>query len=555
MSLAPHGAAILTRRHRAGHSQGGTGLSTHTGADAQREPIPARRALLTGGAVGLAAIAGATLGRSQPASAQTDLQQVNQILPSKDKTGQTDTNAINGALQTYGFAWLAEGQFYIKEQVSGQPAITVPYEAALWGTGASTVLNYSGTTTCIYFHDITKSDGSHDMLNPTGVIRDLVVDGTGATGTPTNDVIIGIDCGDGWGGRIDHVYVDNFANTSGSLGLPPTGTVTGSIGWYINNQYYFTEKWRFTSCHARGNANNVVMDSTVGTSDVSHGYNYFDFHFHTVAGQYGLTVKSGVNVYHSQVFLRGNNDASAAQSSAVINLIGSDSTKTYYSQIVQSHINWAFETNGGSTGPVSINFGDPGPGTNQIANCYGLISMSGAYQTANAATGSFSFGGVLQVSNDTTLSSTNAAPKGWAQAAGPQSFDPGNPPGTTSTTPVMMGLAKTYTPQSSGNVLVVITGDAATATAAGAYTIGPRYAIDTGTPPGNQDPVTGSRINQYADSVLTTPAAGGYTAFAFNGTLSLTPGTEYWFDLALATSSGSGEATIHNISISIAELN
>lgn len=550
MSLATHGAAILTRRPNVPvtHKEA-TGLSTHTGADPQNQPSPARRALLTGGAVGLAAIAGATLGRSQPASAQTDLQQVNQITASTDTTGETDTNNINSALATYGFAWLTEGQFYIKEQTSGQPAITVPHNGALWGTGANTVLNYIGTSTCIYFHDTTKSDGSHDQLNPTGVLRDLIVDGTGATGTPTNDVIIGIDCGDGWGGRIDHVYVDNFANTAGSLGTLTTGVVTGSIGWYINNQYYFTEKWRFSSCHARGSANNVVMDSTVGANDVSHGYNYFDFHFHTVAGQYGLIVKSGVNVYHSQVFLRGNNDASTSQTSAVISLIGSDGSGDY-SQIVQSHINWAFETNNGSDGPVPINFGSD---SNQILNCYGMISISGAYQSANASTGNFSFGGVLQVSNDTTLSSTNAAPKGWVQAAAPQSDDPGNPTGTTSTTLVMMGLDKTYTPQSSGNVLVVITGNAGTATAAEAFTVGGRYG--TGTAPANGQAVTGSRINQFADSVLTAPVAGAYTAFAFTGILNLTPGTEYWFDLALATGSSADKAAIHNISMAITELN
>jgi hypothetical protein len=397
-----------------------TGMSTDK--DAGNRPAPARRALLTGGAVGLAAMAGATLGRVQPASAASDLADVQWIVPSG--VAATDTSNINNQLSTVGVAWLAPGQFYIQEEKAGTPAITVPPQGMLIGSGAGqtnpdatvgTVLNYIGASTCIYFHDTTKGDGSNDQLNRMGIMRDFAVDGTNAV---TTGLVIGIDCGDGWGGRIDHVYVDNFSGTAGTIGTSGTGgtgQVNGSIGWYINNEYYFTEKWNFTNCHARGNTNNIVMDSTVGVNDISHGYNYFDFHMHTVVGAHGLVIKSGVNVYHSQLFLRGNNDAATGTTAPVISLIGSDTSGggTDYSQIVQSHINICFETNSGSNGPVSIHFASPSSTGNQIVNCYGIISMTGAYQSANAATGCFSFGGVLQVSNDTTLSSVNVAPKGW----------------------------------------------------------------------------------------------------------------------------------------------
>jgi hypothetical protein len=56
----------------------------------QKQPSRARRAILTGGAVTLAAAAGTTLGRAQPASAQSGLPGVATISPSGDTTGADD---------------------------------------------------------------------------------------------------------------------------------------------------------------------------------------------------------------------------------------------------------------------------------------------------------------------------------------------------------------------------------------------------------------------------------------------------------------------------------
>lgn len=74
--------------------QGGLAMSAWHSTDPENRPNPARRTLLTGGAVGLAAVAGATLGGAQPAAAQTT-QNVTQILPSGDTTGATDRKNIN----------------------------------------------------------------------------------------------------------------------------------------------------------------------------------------------------------------------------------------------------------------------------------------------------------------------------------------------------------------------------------------------------------------------------------------------------------------------------
>src|SRR5689334_673102 len=62
-------------------------------------PNRARRAVLTGGALSLAAVAGGTLGRPQSASANTT-QPVTAILPSGDTSGAADAAAINNAFST-----------------------------------------------------------------------------------------------------------------------------------------------------------------------------------------------------------------------------------------------------------------------------------------------------------------------------------------------------------------------------------------------------------------------------------------------------------------------
>lgn len=72
--------------------------------EAEGRPRAARRAVLTGGAVGLAAVAGSTLGRVQPASAQASTPSITDWInvvtaEGADNTGATDaTAAINDAL-------------------------------------------------------------------------------------------------------------------------------------------------------------------------------------------------------------------------------------------------------------------------------------------------------------------------------------------------------------------------------------------------------------------------------------------------------------------------
>jgi hypothetical protein len=127
-----------------------------------------------------------------------------------------------------------------------------------------------------------------------------------------------------------------------------------------------------------------------------------------------------------------------------------------------------------------------------------------------------------------------------------------SPTGTSSTTEVMMGLSTTFTPVSTGNVLVRITGVGSTATGAANFGLEGRYG--TGTAPSNGVALTGTGFPQ---GVLTLrgAVASGPTSFLVEAKITgLTVGTAYWFDLALKTSNASDAASVTNVVETIMEV-
>lgn len=344
-------------------------MSTQKSTQPADQPSPARRALLTGGAVGLAALAGTTLGGAQPASAGTAT--VAQITPTDDTTGSQDTAAINSALSS-GFAWLGAGTFYINAVIS------IPHKAALWGVGAETRVMCVGAAG-FYMHDTASGDGSDRTKNSSGSIRDLIIDGTNASAGA-----IGLDIGDGWGYRLDHVFVENF-------------TGTNSIGFRIGNDFYFTEKMRGTSLHARNCTTLVYMDSTV-TSDVSHGYNDLEFYIslnpgQMSAGQNGFTFDKGVNYYGGSLVVRGNQYTTTASTGAwffgVINSNGAGN----YSRIHECYLDIRVEGDGGNSfSPTRLHVNNS---QNGIFDCWGRFTMSGAGGAPDATSGQFQLSGVV----------------------------------------------------------------------------------------------------------------------------------------------------------------
>jgi hypothetical protein len=360
-------------------------------------PTHPRRALLTGGAVGLAAIAaGATLSGAQPARAGT--QTLSWITPTGDTTGKQDAAAINSALQSTGVAWLGPGSFYINE------VIDIPHQGALWGVGPLTQVycvptnpktNPPSGLSGFYMHDTAADGGYTDAdltANSVGSVRDLLIDGSSAVAGS-----IGLDIGDGWGYRLDHVYVQNFFQP-------------GSIGIRIGNDVYYTEKMRSTDVVVRNCATHVYMNTT--ENDISHGYNDLEFSFWllpentvqngTVIGQRGLWIDEGVNYYGGSLTIRGNSETVTSAFPTpqdggpfVIGLTGSNGSNGY-SQLNLCRLDIRIEGDAGNEyAPMKLYYGATG---NNISDCYGLFQISGGTGGSgdtNGQTGQFDFAGII----------------------------------------------------------------------------------------------------------------------------------------------------------------
>lgn len=129
---------------------------------------------------------------------------------------------------------------------------------------------------------------------------------------------------------------------------------------------------------------------------------------------------------------------------------------------------------------------------------------------------------------------------------------PANPSATSSGTLVMMGMGGTcaITPNRSGKVLFVISGDVQNTTANSGSLYQIRYG--TGTAPSNAAALTGTAASAQGGPNIPN-ASGNAVPFSTQGTVTgLTVGVLYWFDLSLA-SIVSGPSSITNISCSALE--
>lgn len=122
------------------------------------------------------------------------------------------------------------------------------------------------------------------------------------------------------------------------------------------------------------------------------------------------------------------------------------------------------------------------------------------------------------------------------------------PTGTTSTTPVMMGLAGTITPRGDGVVLMILAGDVVNNTGGDGATVQVRYG--TGTAPTNGGALAGTPCG----GTLTDNTGGTVREIFSSSCLAtgLSLGTTYWIDVAVAAVTG-GTATIADLSLSAVE--
>lgn len=127
---------------------------------------------------------------------------------------------------------------------------------------------------------------------------------------------------------------------------------------------------------------------------------------------------------------------------------------------------------------------------------------------------------------------------------------PANPTGATTTTRIMMGLAGAFTPRSSGVVHFQINANGSN-TSTGGFVLFFRYG--TGAAPANGAAETGTAICAQP-VVIGASVANFLYNFTTGGAVgSLTPGTTYWFDVALANN-GVGIANLGNINLTAFEI-
>lgn len=307
----------------------------------QKRPNRARRAILTGSAVGLAAMAGSTLGRAKPASAQTTTQPVVELQPS----GGDDTANIQAAIDqlhdagTGGTVLLGPGTFNISSTITVYAESTTGKYAAfpvdLRGSYGATVISLVSSWTpgmsAIYCHRSIpwnqEQNSQPNSLTLASSIRDLIIEGSAPS--ENNVTAVGLDLGDGWGMQVQDVMIRDFytKNPQTSFAVPATAG-SQSIGFWFNNNLLWTEKSRFI-LHTINCDRHVVVDTENTTSgNTSHEYNDWDLYMyvlgngHTASGegQVGMTWANGSFQGSGRLFIRGNCGGGAA-TGAVAKLI------------------------------------------------------------------------------------------------------------------------------------------------------------------------------------------------------------------------------------------
>lgn len=200
---------------------------------------------------------------------------------------------------------------------------------------------------------------------------------------------------------------------------------------------------------------------------------------------------------------------------------------------------------GGPTGPGGGPTGPTGPaGLATITGATGLAGPTGVTGPTGmvGATGAGAFTGPTgktgppgSIGPASTGATGPTGPIGVSQSVSGSIAAPTGPAGTT---PYMIGLGATFTPNSSGKCFIELAGVALNTTGGGgSINIAGRYG--TGTPPIAGAAITGTTFGIVQHIV--SNANNVQIGFTVIGIVSgLTLGTPYWIDLVISTDSGTG---------------
>lgn len=393
------------------------------------------------------------------------------------------------------------------------------------GTGvaaaAANALNASGGL--VGFGGALGTPTSGTLTNATGLPISTGVSGLGTgcatfLGTPSSANLRGC--------LTDEVGSGSAYFVGGALGTPASATLTNATGLPIAG----VTGWGTGVAAALGSALNasgglVGFSGNLGTPTINGG---------ALSGTFtGTPAFSGAN------FLTLANLAQSTSGAQLLGVTGA-SAANYAPFTIQGLTNAA-------PNPTldSFLFYNHTTGTLEAATASQISSAVGSGVTSlNSLTGALS---IAQGAGITvTPSGSNVTVK---QSLSNQTLQAtfGSPTGTTSTTGAMMGAGATcsITPAYSSRVHLNFRGSMFNATAGDIVAVSAFYG--TGTAPTNGQAQSGgscgsatcTQIGPTQD--LTSASAGGFGPFNVGGNITgLTPGTAYWFDMALLVGSGTG---------------
>jgi hypothetical protein len=306
------------------------------------------------------------------------------IFPSGDTTGATDdTNMAQAiaALPNGGDIVVVAGAtpFYtaagwsLPAQTTGGTDGGGP--VSLQGAGMPVLMPVGEAKTGIYYHRSSPypAQGMFGTVPVVGYVRDLVVDGTHATGAS-----VGVDVGDAWGMDV-RAFVQNFGGP-------------GAVGANIMNRVTWTEKCHF-ELHSQYNSTAVVIGGRAGGQ--SHEYCDYDVFMFAGQNQRGVVVQDGCSCSGCRFAIRGNMVQTSSTTAgrptndvAALSVVGSTESRIVYGRIYVKLEANRDPSLGGSVFPWTY-YSD---GSGYVRECTGLIANVGL-SSINIHGAEFSFNG------------------------------------------------------------------------------------------------------------------------------------------------------------------
>jgi hypothetical protein len=299
---------------------------------------------------------------------------LNVVTYGADTTGVNDsTEAIQAALDAVpangGQVYFPPGTYKVTS------TLTATWNTILQGNGWGTQIISHVTGDTIVMSNPTTASGNYSTQEvQSGGLRDLMIDGTNAGNGSS-----GLHIGNGLGYIVTNVLVRNF-------------TGTDSIGIWIDNSIWWTEKAYFRTCVA--NCTTCYAFTNEDTGSGSFEYSFYDMVAYWTSGQTGWSVSSSnANAAFfggTWLYWRGNNNG--ATPGPFLAMSGGVTFK-------RCNIIFAPECNSPGS-PVTI--ADNGGGTNHFSNCTGWMDFgANAWGATTMSAGNVELAGTIQ--GDATL--------------------------------------------------------------------------------------------------------------------------------------------------------